>query len=179
MKLTPVPRGMSPGFYLFMGAGCRRSPSGEMLMLADTPDATGKADNDFLADIATVELLHALETPINGLPSIKGFNNYSAARQLVKAAMLAVFQADLRQERDEYKHRAEMWERLHDHRTTCLRSVEEKLDAIQNIKGDYDGYKTSSAIGVVIEELTTEIANAADACSYADLAAAGGIVGAP
>jgi hypothetical protein len=31
--LIPVPRGMSAGFYAFMGAGGKRSDSGEVLML--------------------------------------------------------------------------------------------------------------------------------------------------
>lgn len=32
-RLIPVPRGMSHGFYAFMGAGVDRSDSGEIMML--------------------------------------------------------------------------------------------------------------------------------------------------
>jgi hypothetical protein len=35
-RLIPVPSGMCPAFYEFMGAGCARSDSGEILMLADS-----------------------------------------------------------------------------------------------------------------------------------------------
>jgi len=42
--LVPVPRGMSAGFYAFMGAGCLRSESGEMLM--EIPDQDAPADTD-------------------------------------------------------------------------------------------------------------------------------------
>jgi hypothetical protein len=39
--LTPLPRGMSRGFYEFMGAGCRRSHTGTPLMWIDNmPDLT-------------------------------------------------------------------------------------------------------------------------------------------
>jgi hypothetical protein len=82
-------------------------------------------------------------------------------------------------ERDECERRAKLWERLHDERTKALRSIEEKVDAMLKIKGDYDGYKVACAGSKILEELTTEIANAADAQSYADLAASGGIVDAP
>jgi hypothetical protein len=34
-ELTPVPKGMCPAFYQFMGAGSPRSDSGEILMLKD------------------------------------------------------------------------------------------------------------------------------------------------
>lgn len=82
-------------------------------------------------------------------------------------------------ERDEFERRAKLWERLHDERTKALRSVEEKLDALLKVKGDYDGYKVACAGQKILEELTTEIASSADAQSYADLAASGGIVDAP
>ena len=41
--LVPVPRGMSTGFYAFMGAGCLRSESGEMLM--EIPDPNPPVDS--------------------------------------------------------------------------------------------------------------------------------------
>ena len=31
--LIPLPRGMSPGFYAFMGAGCQRREDGTLLMI--------------------------------------------------------------------------------------------------------------------------------------------------
>ncbi len=35
IRLIPVPRGMSPGFYAFMSAGCSRSDDGQILMIGD------------------------------------------------------------------------------------------------------------------------------------------------
>lgn len=60
--------------------------------MTDKPDGTAKADNDTLADMAAVELLHVLETPIQGRPSAT-LHNYENARRLVKAALLTVFEA--------------------------------------------------------------------------------------
>lgn len=61
-------------------------------MLADEPNKSGAADNDTLADMAAVELLHALETTIGNETTVT-INNYTNARRLVKAAMLAVFES--------------------------------------------------------------------------------------
>ena len=43
-ELTPVPKGMCPAFYQFMGAGSPRSDSGEILMLKnkEAPDPTAE-----------------------------------------------------------------------------------------------------------------------------------------
>lgn len=49
-------------------------------------------DNDTLADMAAVELLHTLEAPIGRYPAAT-IHNYDHARKLVKAALLAVFEA--------------------------------------------------------------------------------------
>ena len=49
-------------------------------------------DNDTLADMAAVELLHSLEAPIGRFPAVT-IHNYDHARRLVKAALLAVFEA--------------------------------------------------------------------------------------
>jgi hypothetical protein len=44
LGLTPVPKGMCPAFYQFMGAGSPRSDSGEILMLE--ADTTNPATTD-------------------------------------------------------------------------------------------------------------------------------------
>jgi hypothetical protein len=61
-------------------------------------DATQVVNNDTLADMAAVELLHVLETPIQGRQSVT-IHNYENARRLVKAALLAVFEAATKQPR--------------------------------------------------------------------------------
>ncbi len=38
VRLVPVPKGMCPAFYEFMGAGGVRSDSGEILMIGDHSD---------------------------------------------------------------------------------------------------------------------------------------------
>jgi hypothetical protein len=39
---VPMPRGMSEGFYLFMGAGCRSEDDGSKRMVCYGCDGTGK-----------------------------------------------------------------------------------------------------------------------------------------
>lgn len=58
MNLIPVPRGMSDGFYAFMGAGCRRSDSGEILMLDPREDALRDAASDLLKACECALLFH-------------------------------------------------------------------------------------------------------------------------
>lgn len=55
----------------------------------DTPQS--EPDNDSLADQAAAQLLHVLETPIAGKPSVT-INDYVNARRLVKAALTVVFE---------------------------------------------------------------------------------------
>lgn len=44
---VPLPRGMSDGFYKFMGAGARRTPSGETLMfIQDKESDRGKGQKE-------------------------------------------------------------------------------------------------------------------------------------
>ena len=49
-------------------------------------------DNDTRADMAAAEVLQTLEAPIAGQPSMT-IHNYENARRIVKAALLAVFDA--------------------------------------------------------------------------------------
>ena len=67
---------------------------------------------------------------------------------------------ELKAERDEYKRRAELWERLHDERVNALRIVESKVAKTQKILGDYDGYENYKSLCDIGNILTTEIANA-------------------
>lgn len=54
-------------------------------------EAARRERNDTLADMAAVEVLDVLTTPINGVPSVQ-IVDYVNARRLVKAALLATYQ---------------------------------------------------------------------------------------
>jgi hypothetical protein len=84
---------MPPGEQMFKFHGysgpCPKEPRADVAYKPhDTAETTS---NDTLADMGAAELLHVLEAPIQGRPTIT-VHNYENARRIVKAALLTVFE---------------------------------------------------------------------------------------